>query len=195
MKWENLLQPRPHAQPVRGQQRPDPRQLQLGHRRRGQPGQRPGRLPQGRTRPPGTRATRPPDPAHPDLRKPACRSTCSGPQNSQAAIDYVAFEESRKHTITQQGGQRQRHLRHRPLLEPAERNRWPSRPGAEWRREESRNINDELVKSGITESARSLTPAAGSRFARCSASSAPILQDAPCAYRLSLNGAIPYTDY
>ncbi len=118
-----------------------------------------------------------------------------GAQNSRAAAEYVTFEETRKHTITQQVGSasfnfdtsRFFNLPGGPLAFAA---------GAEWRREQSRNINDELVKSGITESAPQPDAVGGFEVREVFAEfDAPLLRDAPFAHRLSVNGAVRYAEY
>jgi outer membrane receptor protein involved in Fe transport len=118
-----------------------------------------------------------------------------GAQNSQEAIDYVTYEADRKHTIGQQVG---------TVTFNFDTSRFFNMPGGplafagglEWRRETSRNINDELVKSGITEYAPQ--PDASGSFEVREAFmefDAPVLRDAPMAYRLSLNGAVRIADY
>ncbi len=116
-------------------------------------------------------------------------------QNSQAAIDYVSYEATRNHTITQevisgvfdfdtskffnlQGG----------AIGFA--------GGFEYREETSENINDPIVKSGITENAAQ--PDAFGSFDVTEGFvefNAPILADVPFAYRLSIDGAYRYADY
>ncbi|WP_396595554.1 TonB-dependent receptor domain-containing protein [Brevundimonas sp. R86498] len=118
-----------------------------------------------------------------------------GQQNSQAAIDYVNYEATRTHTITQevitgvfgfdtskffslQGG---------PLGFAG---------GFEYRKETSENINDPIVKSGITENAPQ--PDAFGEFDVTEGFvefNAPLLADLPFAYRLSVDGAYRYADY
>jgi outer membrane receptor protein involved in Fe transport len=118
-----------------------------------------------------------------------------GQQNSQAAIDYVNYEATRTHTITQevitgvfnfdtskffslQGG---------PLGFAG---------GFEYRKETSENINDPLVISGITENAPQ--PDAFGEFDVTEGFvefNAPLLADLPFAYRLSIDGAYRYADY
>ncbi|WP_171981973.1 TonB-dependent siderophore receptor [Brevundimonas sp. LM2] len=118
-----------------------------------------------------------------------------GQQNTQAAIDYVNYEATRNHTITQevvtglfnfdtakffslQGG---------PIGFAG---------GFEYRKETSENINDPLVASGITDSAAQ--PDAFGEFDVTEGFvefNAPLLADLPFAYRLSVDGAYRYADY
>jgi outer membrane receptor protein involved in Fe transport len=136
----------------------------------------------------------PPDPA--TMRAGTCVPfNLFGAQNSAAAADYVTYVEHRKHTISQQVASgsftfdtsRFFTLPGGPLAFAA---------GAEWRREQSRNINDELVKSGITEAAPQPDAVGGFEVKEVFAEfDAPILRDAPFAHRLSVNGAIRYAEY
>jgi outer membrane receptor protein involved in Fe transport len=118
-----------------------------------------------------------------------------GAQNSQAAIDYVSYESTRKHTITQQVASAS------ATFDTERFFKLPGGPlafavGAEWRREESRNINDPFVQSGITETAPQPNAAGGFEVKEAFAEfDAPILRNAPGAYRLSLNGAVRFAEY
>ncbi|WP_165842946.1 TonB-dependent receptor domain-containing protein [Phenylobacterium deserti] len=118
-----------------------------------------------------------------------------GAQNNQAAFDYVTYEGDRKHVIGQQVG---------TLSFNFDTERFLRLPGGalafagglEWRRETSRNINDELVQSGITETAPQPNASGGFEVREAFVEfDAPILKDAPFAYRLSLNGAVRAADY
>ncbi|MCC7266093.1 MAG: TonB-dependent receptor [Caulobacteraceae bacterium] len=118
-----------------------------------------------------------------------------GAQNSRAAMDYVTYESTRTHTITQQVAS---------LLFGADTARFLNLPGGpislagglEYRKEESKNINDPFVQSGITESAPQ--PNATGSFNVKEAFiefEAPILRDQPGFHRLSLDGAVRFADY
>lgn len=118
-----------------------------------------------------------------------------GQQNSQAAIDYVTYEADRKHTITQQVAS---------VIGRFDTSRFLNLPGGplsfagglEWRRETSRNINDPFVQSDITEEAAQPNAFGGFEVKEAFAEvEAPILKDAPFAYRLSLNGAVRVAEY
>jgi iron complex outermembrane receptor protein len=118
-----------------------------------------------------------------------------GQQNSQAAIDYVTFAADRKHSITQQVATATFNL---------DTGRFFNLPGGplafagglEWRREQSRNTNDPLVQSGITETAPQPNATGGFEVKEAFVEfDAPILKDAPWAYRLSLNGAVRFAEY
>lgn len=118
-----------------------------------------------------------------------------GQQNTQAAIDYVTYEGDRSHTITQRvanisftgDSSRFLNLQGGPLAFAF---------GAEWRREHSKNINDPFVQTGITESAPQPDAVGGFEVKEAFLElDAPILKDAPWAYRLSLNAAIRAADY
>jgi len=118
-----------------------------------------------------------------------------GQQNSQAAIDYVNYDATRTHTITQevitgvfnfdtskffslQGG---------PVGVAG---------GFEYRKETSENINDPIIISGITDNAAQ--PNASGEFDVTEGFvefSAPLLADLPFAHRLSIDGAYRYADY
>jgi len=139
-----------------------------------------------------------------------CRSQVPGPdqtdetcvpynpfirQNTPEAIDYVSHDSVRTHKITQevvtgvfnfdtskffslQGG---------PLAFAG---------GFEYRKETSENINDEFVKSGLSETAPQ--PDAFGEFDVLEGFvefNAPLLADAPFAYRLSVDAAYRYADY
>jgi outer membrane receptor protein involved in Fe transport len=118
-----------------------------------------------------------------------------GAQNSREAIDYVTYEATRTHTITQQVAtatfafDTQRFFNFQGgALEFA--------GGVEWRREESKNVNDPFVQSGITETAPQ--PNANGGFEVREAfleAEAPLLRDAPLARELTLNAAIRVADY
>jgi outer membrane receptor protein involved in Fe transport len=118
-----------------------------------------------------------------------------GVQNSAAAIDYVSYQSERKHSITQQVASASFNF---------DTSRFFSLPGgplafaggAEWRKEESRNINDPFVQSGITETAPQPNAVGGFEVKEAFAEvDAPILKDAAFAYRLSLNAAVRFADY
>ena len=118
-----------------------------------------------------------------------------GQQNSQEAIDYVTFEADRKHTITQQVA---------GLVGNFDTERFFNLPGGplafagglEWRREQSRNINDEFIQSGITETAPQPNASGGFEVREVFAEfEAPILEGAPFAHRLNLNGAARLAEY
>lgn len=118
-----------------------------------------------------------------------------GAQNSREAIDYVTFEELRTHTITQQVAS---------ASATFDSSRFFSLPGGplkfaggfEWRREESKNINDAFVKSGLAESAAQPDAFGGFEVKEAFLEAeAPILRDAPFAEELTLNAAIRQADY
>jgi outer membrane receptor protein involved in Fe transport len=118
-----------------------------------------------------------------------------GAQNSREAIEFVTYEATRTHTITQQVAtatfafDTQRFFNFQGgALEFA--------GGLEWRREESKNINDPFVQSGITEN--SPQPNASGGFEVREAfleAEAPLLRDAPFAHELTLNAAVRVADY
>lgn len=118
-----------------------------------------------------------------------------GAQNSPAAIDYVSFEANRTHTITQQVAQATFNFDTARFLN------LPGGPiafagGLEWRRETSKNINDPFIQSGITETAPQPDAIGGFEVKEAFAEfDAPILRDAPLAYRLNVNAAIRVADY
>lgn len=118
-----------------------------------------------------------------------------GQQNSRAAIDYVSFEADRKHTINERVGSATFNFDSSRFLT------LPGGPvafagGVEWRKEESRNINDALVQSGITETAPQPNAIGGFEVKEIFGEfDAPLLRDLPFAHRLSLNAAIRYADY
>lgn len=136
-------------------------------------------------------------PPDPDTMRPG---TCVpfnmfGEQNSQAAFDYVTFQELRTHQITQQVA---------TATAAFDTERFFNLPGGavefaggfEWRREESKNINDPLVQSGITESAAQPNAVGGFEVKEAFLEAeAPILRDAPFAQELTLNGALRLADY
>lgn len=118
-----------------------------------------------------------------------------GQQNSQAAIDYVSFQADREHTITQQvAGATFSFDTSRAFSLPGGPLAFAG--GLEWRREQSRNINDPLVQSGITETAPQPNAVGGFEVKEAFLEfDAPLLKDAPWAYRLSVNAAIRAADY
>jgi len=118
-----------------------------------------------------------------------------GAQNSREAIDYVTYEELRTHTITQQVA---------TATATFDSSRFFSLPGGalkfaggfEWRREESKNINDPFVKSGLAEAAAQPDAFGGFEVKEAFLEAeAPILRDAPFARELTLNAAIRQADY
>lgn len=118
-----------------------------------------------------------------------------GAQNSPEAIAYVSYEGWRKHSITQQVASASFNFDTSRFFN------LPGGPlafagGVEWRREESRNVNDPFVQSGITETAPQPNAVGGFEVREAFAEfDAPILRDAPFAHRLSVNGAIRYAEY
>ncbi|CAN7600056.1 TonB-dependent receptor [Phenylobacterium sp. LjRoot225] len=118
-----------------------------------------------------------------------------GQQNSQAAVDYVTFEADRSHTITQQV------VGLTFNLDTSRVFTLPGGPvalagGLEYREERSRNINDPFVQSGITEIAPQPNAEGGFNVREAFLEfDAPLLRDAPWAYRLSVNGAVRLADY
>ena len=118
-----------------------------------------------------------------------------GQQNSQAAIDYVSFEADRSHTITQQVAD---------ATFSFDTGRFFNLPGGpvgvagglEWRREQSRNINDPFIQSGITETAPQPNAVGGFEVKEAFLEfDAPILKDARFAHSLSVNGAVRVAEY
>ena len=118
-----------------------------------------------------------------------------GQRNSQAAIDYVSADVMRKQRLTQQVAAAQARF---------DTGRFLNLPGGapqvaagvEWRREDSRNINDPLVLSGVTEFA--VQPNAMGGFEVREAfieTELPILRDAPLAKALTINAAARFADY
>lgn len=139
-----------------------------------------------------------------------CRSQTPGPDqtdeacvpynpfsttNSAQAIDYVSHESLRTHTITQEVASAIVNFDTSKFFE------LPGGPigfagGIEYRQETSANINDEFVKSGLSETAPQPDAFGGFHvFEVFGEFNAPILADAPFAYRLSVNGAYRYADY
>ncbi|MCI3132299.1 TonB-dependent receptor domain-containing protein [Phenylobacterium aquaticum] len=118
-----------------------------------------------------------------------------GAQNSKAAIDYVTFEADRSHTITQQVADATFSFDTERFL------KLPGGPigfagGLEWRREQSRNINDPLVLSGITETAPQPNAIGGFEVREAFLEfDAPILKDRPWFHQLSFNGAVRVAHY
>lgn len=118
-----------------------------------------------------------------------------GAQNSREAIEYVTYEATRTHTITQQVAtgtfafDTERFFNFQGgALEFA--------GGFEWRREESKNINDPFVQSGITENAPQPNATGGFEVREVFLEAeAPLLRDAPFAHELTLNAAVRLADY
>ncbi|WP_421930645.1 TonB-dependent receptor domain-containing protein [Phenylobacterium sp.] len=118
-----------------------------------------------------------------------------GAQNSQAAIDYVSFEADRSHTITQQVAD---------ATFTFDTSRFLNLPGGplafagglEWRKEQSRNINDPLVQSGITETAPQPDAVGGFEVKEAFLEfNAPILRDRRFFHELTLTGAVRQAEY
>ena len=118
-----------------------------------------------------------------------------GRQNSQAAIDYVTYEATRNHTITQEvvtglfnfDTSKFFNLQGGPIAFAG---------GFEYRKETSENINDPFIKSGLADSAAQ--PDAYGEFDVTEVFgefNLPLLADLPFAYRLSIDGAYRYADY
>lgn len=132
----------------------------------------------------------------PDVTAEACVPfNLFGEQNSRAAIDYVTFEADRTHTITQQVADatfnfdtsRFFNLPGGPLAFAG---------GVEYRKEESRNINDPLVQSGITETAPQPNAVGGFEVKEAFLEfNAPLVRDRPFFRELSLTGAVRIADY
>jgi iron complex outermembrane recepter protein len=118
-----------------------------------------------------------------------------GSQNTLEAINYVTFEAERKHAITQQVASATFAFDSSRFLT------LPGGPigfagGVEWRRENSRNINDPLVQSGITETAPQPNASGGFEVREVFAETRiPILREAPLAHNLTVEGAIRYAEY
>lgn len=118
-----------------------------------------------------------------------------GEQNSPAARDYITYEAERKHSITQQVATAT------AAFDTEKFFRLPGgalefAAGVEWRREESRNINDPFIQSGITETAPQPNAVGGFEVKEAFVEAeAPILRGAPFAQELTINGAIRAADY
>jgi len=118
-----------------------------------------------------------------------------GQQNTQAAIDYVNYEATRNHTISQEVVSGVFNLDTSKFFS-LQGGPIGFAGGFEYRKETSENINDPLVKSGITENAAQ--PDAFGEFDVTEGFiefNAPLLADLPFAYRLSVDGAYRYADY
>lgn len=118
-----------------------------------------------------------------------------GQQNSAAAIDYVSHDAFSSQTITQEVWQ---------AIVTFDSSKFFSLPGGplqfaaglEHREETSKSINDEFVKSGRSESAPQPDAFGGFDVSEGFIEvNAPILRDAPGAYRLSFDAAYRYADY
>jgi outer membrane receptor protein involved in Fe transport len=118
-----------------------------------------------------------------------------GEQNTEAAKRYVTYESVRKHTITQQVASATANWDTSRFLNlPAGPLRFAG--GFEWRREESRNINDPFVQSGITETAPQPNATGGFEVKEAFIEGeVPLLRDAPFAEELTINAAIRAADY
>ena len=118
-----------------------------------------------------------------------------GRQNDAAAIDYVSHDSIRTHTITQEV------VSGLFNFDTSKFFNLPGGPvafagGFEYRKETSENINDEFVKSGLSETAPQ--PDAYGEFDVTEGFlefNAPLLADQPFAHRLSIDGAYRYADY
>ncbi len=118
-----------------------------------------------------------------------------GAQNSQAAIDYVTFEADRKHTITEQVAGLTFNFDTERFFK-LQGGAIGFAGGVEYRKEESENINDPFVQSGITETAPQPDAVGGFNVKEIFGEfDAPILKDKPFAHRLSIDGAVRYADY
>lgn len=118
-----------------------------------------------------------------------------GAQNSREAIDYVTFEATRKHSITQQVA---------TAATTFDSSRFLTLPGGpigfaagvEWRRETSRNVNDPLVQSGITETAPQPDANGGFEVKELFLETrVPLLADLPLVQSLTLEGAVRWAEY
>jgi iron complex outermembrane receptor protein len=118
-----------------------------------------------------------------------------GEQNTAEARRYVTFEDVRTHKITQQVA---------TATAAFDTGRFFNLPGGalkfatgiEWRREESQNINDPFVQTGITETAAQPNATGGFEVREVFLEAeAPILRDARFAHELTLNAAIRQADY
>lgn len=118
-----------------------------------------------------------------------------GEQNSRAAIDYVSFRAERTHTITQQVAD---------ATFTFDTSRFFNLPGGplafagglEWRKEQSRNINDPFVQSGLTETAPQPDAIGGFEVKEAFLEfNAPIVRDRPFFHELSLTGAARQAEY
>ncbi len=118
-----------------------------------------------------------------------------GELNSRAAIDYVTYEAVRTHQITQQVA---------TATGTWDTGRFFNLPGGalefaggfEWRKEQSKNINDPFVQTDITEEAAQPNALGGFEVKDAFLEAeAPILRDAPLARELTLNGAVRFADY
>lgn len=119
-----------------------------------------------------------------------------GQQNSLAALDYVSYDGAiRRHTITQDVFQ---------AVFNTDTGQFLSLPGGpiafaggiEYRKEQSENINDGVIKSGITETAPQPDASGGFNVKEAFIEfSAPLAEDAPLAYRLTFDAAYRYASY
>jgi len=119
-----------------------------------------------------------------------------GQQNSAAAIDYVSYDGAiRRHTITQDVFQGVFNFDTGAFVN------LPGGPvafagGFEYRKETSENLNDGVIQSGITETAPQPDASGGFNVKEAFIEmSAPLLEEAPLAYRLTVDGAYRYADY
>jgi outer membrane receptor protein involved in Fe transport len=119
-----------------------------------------------------------------------------GQQNSQAALDYVTYEgATRRHTITQDVFQavfftdtgKFANLQGGPVAFAG---------GIEYRRETSENLNDGVIKSGITETAPQPDAFGGFEVKEAFIElSAPLLEEHDLGHRLTFDAAYRYADY
>jgi iron complex outermembrane recepter protein len=119
-----------------------------------------------------------------------------GNQNSAAALDYVSYDGAiRRHTITQEVVQG---------VFSTDTERFLVLPGGpialaggfEYRRETSENLNDAVIKSGITETAPQPDAFGGFNVKEAFIEfNAPLLEDAQLAHRLSFDAAYRYAEY
>jgi outer membrane receptor protein involved in Fe transport len=119
-----------------------------------------------------------------------------GQQNSAAALDYVSYDGAiRHHTITQDVFQ---------AVFNTDTARFLNLPGGavafaggvEDRKETSENLNDGVIKSGITETAPQPDVFGGFNVEEGFIElSAPILEEAPFAHRLTVDAADRYAGY
>lgn len=119
-----------------------------------------------------------------------------GQQNSAAALDYVSYDGAiRRHTITQDVFQAIFNTDTERFLELS------GGPvafagGVEYRKETSKNLNDGVIKSGITETAPQPDAFGGFNVKEAFIElDAPIFKEQPLAYRLSLDAAYRYASY
>lgn len=119
-----------------------------------------------------------------------------GQQNSAAALDYVSYDGAiRRHTITQDVFQAVFSTDTERLL-TLQGGPVAFAGGIEYRKETSENLNDEVIKSGITETAPQPDASGGFDVKEAFIElSAPLLQEHALGHRLTFDAAYRYAEY